>query len=112
MQARMIFLWCARVQPSRTFTSRVMEQAWQDEAHRRMTRLFSPSAQRRSQQEGLDLTAFFDSGDPSNELLDGAGFFSYVKDHLVFNTPKDDGDGGQTWSSNSRMAPPCSRLAM
>ena len=45
--------------------------------------------------KGLDLTAFFDSGDPSNELLDGAGFFSYVKDHLVFNTPQDDGDGGQ-----------------
>ncbi|MDA9884922.1 hypothetical protein N9D59_04815 [Burkholderiaceae bacterium] len=45
--------------------------------------------------KGLDLTAFFDGGDPSNELLDGAGFFSYVKDHLVFNTPQDDGAGGQ-----------------
>ncbi len=45
--------------------------------------------------KGLDLTAFFDGGNPNNELLDGAGFFSYVKDHLVFNTPKEDGSGGQ-----------------
>ncbi len=44
---------------------------------------------------GVDLTDFFVEGDPSKELLDGADFFGYVKDHLVFNTPKDYGSGEQ-----------------
>ena len=44
---------------------------------------------------GVDLTDFFVAGNPDNELLDGEGFFRYVNSNLVFNTPSDDGLGGQ-----------------
>ena len=107
-----IFLWCARVQPSRTFTYRVMGQAWQDEAHRRMTRLFSPSAQRRSQARGLTLqpSSIVETLAKSCWMVPASLAMSKTIWYLIRRKTTVMAD--RTWSSSSRMAPPCSWLAM
>ena len=44
---------------------------------------------------GVVLTDFFVEGDPAKELLNGEGLFDFVREHLVFSTPTDDGLGNQ-----------------